>query len=68
MATKAQIKADLDRLGIEYPADALKPELEALLDDAGEPTETELERRRRLAPRCPGCGRSRLDGHIHQGK
>lgn len=66
MATKAQIIAELDRLGVEYDPAATKTDLVELLDELTEP-EDEIERREAAAPQCRQCGRSRLDGHVHIG-
>jgi hypothetical protein len=37
MTTKAELKQELDALGIDYPGNARKDELAALLEDALEP-------------------------------
>lgn len=43
MATKDELKGELDALGVEYPAGATKDELEALLADNQPEEETESE-------------------------
>ena len=63
--TKTQIIEELTEAGIEFDAQALKPELEELLE--GITPADELDARRQAAPSCHQCGRSRLDGHIHGG-
>ena len=40
---KAELKAELDELDVEYPASATKPELEDLLDEARESAPSEDE-------------------------
>lgn len=66
MATKAQLLAELERLGVDYDPTATKAELVELLDELADPDD-EITRREAAAPRCVQCGRSRLDGHVHTG-
>lgn len=67
--TKKTIMETLDAEAVEYDPTTLRDELEELLAEVLEDGAeiSEIARREAAAPQCNSCGRSRLDGHVHQG-